>query len=267
MLSFGHAAFFGGAAYVTGWLLRSTGVSTEIAIACGVLASCGLGLVFGVIATRRRGIYLAMITLALSQVVYFYALRAGWTGGDDGLPNIPRGRLFGFISLDNPTAIYAFVLAIFWGGFFVFYRTIRSPFGQVLRMIRDNEQRAISLGYDVARYRILAFVISAGLAGLAGAAKVLVFQLASINDLYWTISGEVVLMTLLGGLGTIFGPVVGAMSMIAIESYLGEAGSWVVVVQGAIFVACVLGLRQGIYGQFLHFYRTLTKRPVASGAP
>lgn len=259
MLSFGHAAFFGAAAYVTGWLLRSTGVSTELALLAGVAVSCVLGLVFGVIATRRRGIYLAMVTLALSQIVYFYALRAGWTGGDDGLPNIPRGRLLGLIPIESTAALYALLLVIFWGGFYIYYRTIRSPFGQVLRMIRDNEQRAVSLGYDVSRYRVLAFMISAGLAGLAGAAKVLVFQLASINDLYWTISGEVVLMTLLGGLGTIFGPVVGAITLVAIESYLAEASSWVVVVQGAIFVLCVLVLRQGVYGQILHAIRSFSR--------
>jgi branched-chain amino acid transport system permease protein len=255
LLSFGHAAFFGWAAYVTGALLKNTSVTTEIAVLCGAAAAAALGLIFGLIAIRRRGIYLAMITLALSQVVYFYALKAKWTGGDDGLPEIPRGRLFGLISLDNTTALYIFVLAIFWLGVLIYYRTIRSPFGQVLRMIRDNEPRSISLGYEVNRYKLLAFVISAGLSGLAGATKVLVFQLASLTDLYWTMSGEVVLMTLVGGLGTILGPVFGAMTMIAIESYLAEMGSWVTVTQGIIFMACVLMLRHGIYGQLLILWR------------
>lgn len=257
MLSFGHAAFFGSAAYVTGWLLKSTGVPMEFALLAGVAVSAAMGFVFGAIATRRRGIYLAMITLALAQIVYFYAMRASWTSGDDGLRNIPRGNLLGVLPLDNMWVLYGFILVLFWGGFFIYYRTIRSPFGQVLRMIRDNEQRAISLGYDVVRYRVLAFTISAGLAGLAGAGKVIVFQLASSNDLYWTVSGEVVLMTLLGGLGTIVGPVVGAVTMITIESYLAEMSSWVVVVQGVIFVICVLGLRQGVYGQLLHSLRSL----------
>ncbi len=256
LLSFGHAAFFGWAAYVTGALLKNTGVTTEIAILCGAASAAILGLIFALIAIRRRGIYLAMITLALSQVVYFYALRAKWTGGDDGLPEIPRGRLFGVISLDNTITLYIVVLAIFWIGFLIYYRTIRSPFGQVLRMIRDNEPRAISLGYEVNRYKTLAFVISAGLSGLAGATKVLVFQLASLTDLYWTMSGEVVLMTLVGGLGTILGPVFGAMTMIAIESYLAEMGSWVTVTQGLIFMACVLVLRHGVYGQLLILWRS-----------
>jgi len=260
LLSFGHAAFFGSASYLTGFLLKDAGASTEIAILAGVIGAATLGLVFGLIAIRRRGIYFAMITLALSQVIYFYALRATWTGGDNGLTNIPRGKLLGLVSLDGLVPNYAVVLALFWLGFLAFYRVIRSPFGQVIRMIRDNEPRAVSLGYNVTRYKLMAFTISAALAGLAGSTKVLVFQLASVTDLYWTMSGEVVLMTLVGGMSTVLGPVIGAATLIGMESYFAEAGSWVVVAQGVIFVFCVLALRQGVYGEILKLLRSFTGR-------
>lgn len=251
LLSFGHAAFFGSAAYVTGYLVKAGWCTPELAVIAGVAAAVVLGLAFGLIAVRRRGIYFAMVTLALSQVVYFYALRAPWTGQDNSLTNIPRGNLFGVISLENTVALYAFVAIAFWLGFLGFYRIIRSPFGQVLRMIRDNEPRAVSLGYDVDRYKIVALALSAGLAGLGGSLKVLVFQLASLTDLYWTMSGEVVLMTLVGGMGTILGPVVGAATMVGVEAIFSELGAWVAIVQGALFAGCVLFLRQGVYGQWL----------------
>ena len=208
-----------------------------------------LGFVTGALAIRRQGIYFAMITLALSQMVFFFCLQAPFTGGEDGIQSVPRGRLFGLLDLSNTLVLYYFVLAIFLGAFLLIYRIINSPFGNVLKAIRENEPRAISLGYDAERYKLLAFVLSAALSGLAGATKAIVFQLASLTDVHWTMSGEVVLMTLLGGMGTIFGPVVGAFTIIGIENYLAGFGQWVTVITGVIFVVCVLAFRRGIVGE------------------
>jgi branched-chain amino acid transport system permease protein len=248
LLSFGHAAFMGSASYITAYAIQSRGYSPGLGILAGVAAAALLGTVFGWIAIRRQGIYFAMVTLALAQMIYFTALQAPFTGGEDGLQGVPRGRLFGLLDLNNSLVLYYVVLAIFLAGFGLIVRTVRSPFGQVLKAIRDNEPRAISLGYRVERYKLLAFVLSATLAGLAGATKVLVFQLASLTDVDWTMSGEVVLMVLLGGLGTLFGPVVGAFMIIAMENYLAEMGSWVTIIEGVIFVACVLTFRRGVVG-------------------
>jgi branched-chain amino acid transport system permease protein len=208
-----------------------------------------LGLVFGLLAIRRQGIYFAMITLALAQMVFFFYLQAPFTGGEDGIQGIPRGVMFGFSNLNDTMTLYFAVLAMFLTGFFIIYRTIHSPFGQVLKAIRENEPRAISLGYDVDRYKLVAFVISATLAGGAGATKALVFELASLTDVHWTMSGEVVLMALLGGLGTVFGPAVGALVIVSLQNYLAQFGAWVTVIQGVIFVLCVLAFRRGIIGE------------------
>lgn len=250
LLSFGHAAFLGTAGYVCGMLTRDAGLSPELGILGGTVAAGVLGWVFGVLAIRRTGIYFAMITLALSQMVYFIVLQVRATGGEDGLQGVPRGHLFGIIDLSNNLAMYYLVFAVFCIGFFIIYRTIHSPFGEILKAIRENEPRAVSLGYDVAKFKLLAFIISASLAGLAGATKTLVFQLASLTDVHWHMSGEVVLMTLLGGLGTIFGPVVGAATIVALQSELADkVGSWVTVIMGVIFVLCVLLFRRGIVGE------------------
>jgi branched-chain amino acid transport system permease protein len=255
LLSFGHAAFFGSAAYLTGQAIKVWGWPTELGMLAGIALATGLGIVFGVLAIRRKGIYFAMITLALSQMVYFYQLGAPYTGGEDGLQAIPRGKLLGLISLRGDLAMYYFVLAVFALGFLVMYRAIHSPFGQVLKAIRENEPRAISLGYDVTRYKLLAFVLSAALSGLAGSTKVLVFQLASLTDVHWGMSGEVVLMTLVGGIGTIVGPAVGAIFLVSMQQYLAGLGEWVTVVQGAIFVVTVLAFRRGIVGESIAWYR------------
>lgn len=250
LLSFGHAAFLGTAAYVCGMLVRDSGLSPELGILGGTLAAALLGWVFGKLAIRRSGIYFAMITLALAQMVFFIVQQIPATGGEDGLQGVPRGNLFGLINLDNNLAMYYVVLAIFCAGFFVIYRTIHSPFGQILKAIRENEPRAISLGYDVNKFKLIAFVISAALSGLAGATKTLVFQLASLSDVHWHMSGEVVLMTLLGGLGTIFGPLVGAATIVTLQNELADkVGSWVTVIMGVIFVLCVLVFRRGIVGE------------------
>jgi branched-chain amino acid transport system permease protein len=256
LLSFGHAMFLGTAGYAAAHSAKVWGFPPELAILFGTACAALLGVVTGLLAIRRQGIYFAMITLALAQMIFFYYLQAAFTHGEDGIQAVPRGRLFGLIDLSNIWAMYFTVLLIFLGGFLLIYRVIHSPFGQVLKSIRENEPRAISLGYDTARYKLLAFVLSATLAGLAGATKSLVFQLASLTDVHWTMSGEVVLMTLLGGLGTIFGPVVGALIIIAMENYLAQLGAWVTVVQGAIFVVCVLTFRRGVIGELAH----LTKR-------
>jgi branched-chain amino acid transport system permease protein len=255
LLSFGHAMFLGTAGYVAAHAAKVWGLPPEVAILSGTAAAAVLGLVTGLLAIRRQGIYFAMITLALAQMVYFFCLQAPFTGGEDGIQAVPRGRLFGFIDLGNVWAMYATVFAIFMAGFLVVYRVIHSPFGQVLKAIRENEPRAISLGYDVNRYKLLAYLLSATLAGLAGATKSLVFQLASLTDVHWSMSGEVVLMTLLGGLGTVFGPVVGAFVIITMENYLSQIGAWVTVVQGAIFVVCVLTFRRGIVGELANWLR------------
>ncbi|MCM2250803.1 MAG: branched-chain amino acid ABC transporter permease [Ramlibacter sp.] len=255
LLSFGHAMFFGIAAYSAGYAAKAWGVTPELAVLFGSACAAALGLASGLLAIRRQGIYFAMITLAIAQMVYFLVAQAPFSGGENGLQGVPRGRLFGVIDLENMTAMYLFVFAIFLFGFFVVWRAVHSPFGQVLKAIRENEPRAISLGYKVARYKLLAFVISAALAGLAGATKTLVFQLAALPDAHWGMSGEVVLITLLGGLGTLLGPVVGAAIIVAMDNWLAHLDTWVMVIQGVIFMACVLGFRRGIVGELAHRLR------------
>lgn len=257
LLSFGHAAFFGGAAYVCGHAIKVWGLPTELGILTGALAAGVLSFAIGSLAIRRQGIYFAMITLAMAQMVYFFFISADFTGGENGLQGVPRGTALGMIDLSNDMNMYYFVLAIFVIGFFIIARAVNSPFGQVLSAIRDNEERATSLGYDVNRYKLLAFVLSATLAGLAGATKTVVFQLASLTDAHWHMSGEVVLMTLLGGLGTIVGPPVGAAIIIALQNYLasGPLAAWVPVVLGVIFVACVLAFRRGVIGELKELIR------------
>ena len=252
LLSFGHAMFFGMAGYATAHSAKVWGFTPELAILFGTASAGVLGVLVGLLAIRRLGIYFAMITLALAQMVFFFCLQAPFTGGEDGIQAVPRGRLFGLIDLSDAKAMYPFVLTIFLGGFLLIYRIVHSPFGQVLKAIRENESRAVSLGYDVERYKLLAFVLSATLAGLAGGTKSLVFQLASLTDVHWTMSGEVVLMSLVGGLGTIFGPVVGAAVIITMQNYLAQLGAWVTVVQGVVFVVCVLAFRRGIIGEIAH---------------
>jgi branched-chain amino acid transport system permease protein len=249
LLSFGHAMFLGSAGYVSAHAAKVWGFPPELAILSGTAAAALLGMVTGLLAIRRQGIYFAMITLALAQMVFFFCVQAPFTGGEDGIQAVPRGRLFGFIALDNIWAMYGTVYVVFMGGFLLVYRVIHSPFGQVLQAIRENEARAISLGYDTTRYKLLAYLLSGTLAGLAGATKAIVFQLASLTDVHWSMSGEVVLMTLLGGLGTVFGPVVGALTVVSMENYLAQLGAWVTVVQGIIFVVCVLTFRRGIVGE------------------
>jgi len=249
LLSFGHAMFLGTAGYVCAHAAKEWGWPPEAAILLGTAASTALGVITGLVAIRRQGIYFAMITLALAQMVYFFYLQTPFTHGEDGIQAVPRGTLLGILDLRSTLVMYYVVLAIFLAAFLLIYRTIHSPFGQVLKAIRENEPRAISLGYDVDRYKLLAFVLSAALAGLAGATKAIVFQLASLTDVYWTMSGEVVLMTLLGGMGTIFGPVVGAFVIVSLETYLAPFGQWVTVITGLIFVVCVLAFRRGIVGE------------------
>jgi branched-chain amino acid transport system permease protein len=249
LLSFGHAMFFGFAGYIAAHCAKVWGFNPEFAILAAVAGAALLGLAAGLIAIRRQGIYFAMITLALAQMVYFFCVQAPFTGGEDGIQAVPRGMLFGLIDLRRVFTMYVLVFAIFLGGFLLIYRVIHSPFGQVLKAIRENEPRAISIGYDTDRYKLLAFVLSAALAGLAGGTKALVFQLASLTDVHWTMSGEVVLMTLVGGLGTVFGPVVGALVIVAMANYLAQLGAWVTVVQGIIFVICVLTFRRGVVGE------------------
>jgi branched-chain amino acid transport system permease protein len=249
LLSFGHAMFLGTAGYVAAHTAKEWGLTPELAIVAGTAASAGLGAIVGALTIRRQGIYFAMITLAIAQMVYFFYVQAPFTHGEDGIQAVPRGHLFGLIDLSRPLAMYYTVLVVFIAAFVLIFRIIHSPFGQVLKAIRENEARTISLGYDADRYKLLAFVLSATLAGLAGALKAIVFQLASLTDVYWTMSGEVVLMTLLGGMGTIFGPVVGAFVIVALESYLASFGEWVTVITGVIFVVCVLAFRRGIVGE------------------
>jgi branched-chain amino acid transport system permease protein len=249
LLSFGHAMFLGTAGYVTAHVAKEWGVTPEVAIVAGTAASAILGAVVGALTIRRQGIYFAMITLAIAQMMYFFYLQAPFTHGEDGIQGVPRGHLFGLIDLAQPLAMYYTVLVVFIAAFALIVRIIHSPFGQVLKAIRENEPRTVSLGYDADRYKLLAFVLSATLAGLAGALKAIVFQLASLTDVYWTMSGEVVLMTLLGGMGTIFGPVVGAFVIAALENYLAGFGEWVTIITGVIFVVCVLAFRRGIVGE------------------
>ena len=268
LLSFGHALYFGWASYLAAHLAK-VGVirfpiwfgswrwivipfpplSPELAILGGTLFAALLGLLAGLLAIRRQGIYFAMITLALAQMMFFFALQAKFTGGEDGIQAVPRGHLFGLIDLKNEAAMYIVVLFIFLGGFLLIYRIIHSPFGEVLKAIRENEPRAISLGYKTDRYKLIAFVLSAALAGLAGSTKAIVLQLASLTDVNWPMSGEVVLMSLVGGLGTIFGPVVGSFVILLMQYKLSVVGEWVLVIQGIIFVSCVLLFRRGIVGE------------------
>lgn len=255
LLSFGHAAFLGAAGYLAGHSIKVWGLPPELGILTATVFAGVLGYVVGSLAIRRAGIYFAMITLALAQMLYFVWIQMKFTGGEDGLQGVPRGKLFGVIDLANSMNLYYFVFAIFLFGFFLIYRTIHSPFGQVLKSIRENEPRAISLGYDVDKYKLLAFVLSAALSGLAGATKTVVFQLASLTDAHWHTSGEVVLMTLLGGLGTVFGPVAGAFVVVGLQNQLADkVGSWVQVIMGAIFVVCVLAFRRGIVGELMALF-------------
>jgi branched-chain amino acid transport system permease protein len=263
LLSFGHAAFLGSAAYVAGYAAKVWGLPTELAVLAGTAIATALGAVFGSLAIRRSGIYFAMITLGFAQMIYFLVVQLPWTGGEDGLQGIPRGKALGLVPLDGPTTMYYFVLVTFLGGFWLVHRTVHSPFGAVLRAIRENEPRALSLGYDVARYKLVAFVISAALAGLAGSLKAMVLQFASLSDVHWHRSGEVVLMTLLGGMGTVMGPSVGALLVVTLENYLAEAGSWVTVITGAVFVVCVLAFRRGIVGEV----RAVVRRSFVGGKP
>lgn len=265
LLSFGHAAFLGGAAYAAGHALKVWGLPTELGLLVGVVAGAVLGLVMGMLAIRRSGIYFSMITLALAQMLYFFFLQAGFTGGEDGLQSVPRGKLLGTVNLESDITLYYVVLAIFLLSFLVIYRTVHSPFGQVLKAIRENEARATSLGYDTARFKLLAFVLSAALAGLAGATKTLVLGFATLTDAHWSTSGLVILMVLMGGMGTMLGPILGAFIVVALENKVGDIGmflgrvtgiEWfnglgeaVTVVIGLIFVVCVLAFRRGILGE------------------
>jgi branched-chain amino acid transport system permease protein len=260
LLSFGHAMFLGMAGYVTAHAAKVWGLPPELAILAGTAVATAIGILAGLLAIRRQGIYFAMITLALAQMIYFYCLQAPFTGGEDGIQSVPRGKLLGFLDLHDANAMYYTVLVIFTAAFLLIYRVIHSPFGQVLKAIRENEPRAISLGYRTERYKLTAFVLSATLAGLAGATKAIVFQLASLTDVHWSMSGEVVLMTLLGGLGTVFGPVVGAFVIMAMEFYMSELGAWFTISQGVIFVICVLAFRRGIMGELEAWLRSRRKR-------
>jgi branched-chain amino acid transport system permease protein len=249
LLSFGHAAYFGFGAYVCGHAAKVWGLPPELAILAGAAVGTFMGIVFGWLAIRRQGIYFAMITLALAQMVFFFCVQAPFTHGEDGIQAIPRGHLFGLIDLNPNLTLYYFVLLVFILGVFLIQRIIHSPFGHVLKAIRDNEPRTTSLGYKTDHYKLMAFVLSAGISSLAGSMKVLVFQLASLTDVHWHASGEVVLMTLLGGMGTVLGPVVGAFLVVAIQNYFAQVGAWVTIIQGSIFVACVLIFRRGIVGE------------------
>jgi branched-chain amino acid transport system permease protein len=259
LLSFGHAMFFGFAAYVTGHSAKVWGLTPEVSILLGTLSAAAIGLVVGWLAVRRQGIYFAMITLAMSQMIYFICVQAPFTYAEDGIQSIPRGKLFGLFDLTDDRAMYYFVLAVFVFGFWLIYRTIHSPFGQVLKSIRENEPRALSLGYEVNRYKLVAFVLSAALAGMAGATKSLALGLATLTDASWQMSGEVVLMTLLGGMGTVLGPVVGALSIISMQNYLSGLGSKVTIIMGVTFVFCVLVFRRGIVGEIAYRFERLKR--------
>jgi branched-chain amino acid transport system permease protein len=252
LLSFGHAAYLGAAAYATGWLVRSAGWSPELGVLAGTLIAGACGLVVGLIAIRRQGIYFAMITLAMAQMIYFVFLQAPFTGGEDGLQGVPRGKLFGLLSLADDKVLYYVVLAVFVAVFLGIIRIVHSPYGQVLKAIRENEPRAVSLGYDVDRYKLLAFVLSTAIAGLAGSMKTLVLGFATLSDAHWSLSGEVVLMTLLGGMGTFAGPVIGAFTIIGLQNFLADqVGAWINVIIGVIFVVCVVAFRKGFVGELL----------------
>lgn len=252
LLSFGHAMFFGFAAYVTGHASKVWGLTPEVCLILGTLSAAGIGLVTGWLAVRREGIYFAMVTLALAQMIYFICVQAPFTYAEDGIQSIPRGKLFGLIDLADDKVMYYFVLAVFLFGFALIYRVIHSPFGQVLKSIRENEPRALSLGYDVSKYKLTAFVLSGALAGMAGATKSLALGLATLTDVGWQMSGEVVLMTLLGGMGTILGPAIGATAIVTMQTYLADLGSWVTIIMGVTFVVCVLVFRRGIVGEVAH---------------
>jgi branched-chain amino acid transport system permease protein len=253
IVSFGHAAFFGSSAYITGYALRDLGLTTEVAILSGVLFSATLGALFGALAIRRQGIYLAMITLALAQLVYFSFLQAPFTGAEDGMQPIPRGRLFGLIDLNDDTNLYFLVLACTGGALWLINRIVHSPFGQILRAIREHEPRARSLGYAVEQYKITAFALSAGLSGLAGSLKCVVFRLASLTDVHWHMSGDVILMTVLGGMNSVFGPAIGAIIISALRHYFDALGAWVTIMVGLVFIFCVLVFRRGVLGELSHF--------------
>lgn len=260
LISFGHAAFFGIAAYVTGHAAKVWGFPTELAILAGTLAATILGGVFGWLAIRRQGIYFAMVTLALAQMVYFFCLQAPFTHGEDGIQAIPRGTLLGMLDLNNQLILYYFVFFVFVLAFAILLRTINSPFGQVLTALRENEMRAVSLGYRADLYKLLAFVLSAAFSGLAGALITIVFQLAALNNVHWHLSGEVVLMTLMGGMGTVIGPIIGAFILVAIQNYFAQVGAWSTIIQGVIFVACVLVFRHGIVGEIERWHRRRAAR-------
>ncbi|MGJ5011344.1 branched-chain amino acid ABC transporter permease [Bradyrhizobium oligotrophicum] len=255
LLSFGHAMFLGTAGYCSAHALKVWGLPPELGILTGVAGSFVLSVITGYISIRRQGIYFAMITLALSQLLYFLYLQAPFTHGEDGIQGIPQGRMFGILDLSKPTVLYYVVLVGFLAGFLLIFRTINSPFGEVLKSIRENEQRAISLGYKTDQYKLLAFILSGTLAGLAGALKVFVAQNASLTDVEVGMSGQIVLMTLVGGLGTVFGPVVGAFVIVGMQQYLSGFGQWVTVIQGVIFVACVLTFRRGVVGEIAHLFK------------
>src|ERR1700682_2403543 len=255
LLSFGHAMFLGTAGYVTAHALKVWAVAPELGILAGTAAAAGLAVITGLVAIRRQGIYFAMITLALSQLLFFVYVRTPFTHGEDGIQGVPQGYLFGIFNLANSTILYYVVLAGFLFGFLVIFRTINSPFGEVLKAVRENEPRAISLGYKTEQYKLLAYILSGTLAGLAGSLKVFVAQNASLTDVEVGMSGQIVLMTLVGGLGTVFGPVVGAFVIIAMQQYLAGFGQWVTVIQGVIFVACVLTFRRGVIGEIAHYFR------------
>lgn len=255
LLSFGHAMFMGTAGYCTAHALKVWALPPELGILVGIAAAFGLSLITGYISIRRQGIYFSMITLALSQLLYFIYLQAPFTHGEDGIQGIPQGHMFGVLDLSKSTVLYYVVLVGFLAGFLLIYRIINSPFGEVLKSIRENEPRAISLGYRTDQYKFLAFVLSGTLAGFAGALKVFVAQNASLTDVHWSMSGEVVLMTLVGGLGTVFGPVIGAFAIVAMQQYLAGFGQWVTVIQGSIFVICVLTFRRGVVGEIAHYFR------------
>lgn len=255
LLSFGHAAYFGAASYVAAHAAKVWGLTPELAILTGTLAAGVLGLIFGSLAIRRQGIYFAMVTLAFAQMIYFFSLQAPFTGGEDGIQAVPRGRLFGLLDLRSDFTLYFVVLAITFIGLLIIYRVIHSPFGQVLKAIRENEPRAISLGYRTSQYKLAVFVLSAALSGLAGATKALVFQIATLTDVHWSMSGEVVLMTLIGGMGTVFGPIVGAVVIVTAQNYLAGFGAWVTIIQGVIFVVAVMMFRQGIVGLLARILR------------
>jgi branched-chain amino acid transport system permease protein len=247
--------FLGTAGYCSAHALKVWGLPPELGIVVGVVAAAGLSIITGLVAIRRQGIYFAMITLALSQLLYFIYLQAPFTHGEDGIQGIPQGKMFGFLDLSEPTTLYYVIMFGFLLGFLIIYRAINSPFGEVLKSIRENEQRAVSLGYKTDHYKFMAYVLSGTLAGLAGSLKVFVAQNASLTDVHWTMSGEIVLMTLVGGLGTVFGPVVGAFVIIAMQQYLAGFGQWVTVIQGVIFVVCVLTFRRGVIGEIAHYFK------------